>query len=236
MANFQRLRWRLLISTIVFSSFVQAKPALPVGVREVTVKKDLAAYVLPSVKERSQVIVYLAGRCGDALAGLRSFPEAAREVGTMISVQGDIACPKQPGRRRWSSDPRQIQRRIDAAIQATATALDRDLSRQDLILIGYSEGALRAESLTGAFPERYSRIVLGGGPRVPNPVHFRKAKAVATLAGENDLQKSMRDGAEILQKSGILSQFFVLPKASHGQYGPDGGRILKEVFSWILGG
>lgn len=207
---------------------------MPPGVRSVAIEKDVPAYVLPSEEGTSRVIVYLHGHCGDALAGLRSFPEAARKVGTMISVQGDVPCPKRPGRRRWSTDPKQIQARIDAAIAATAAALGRELSPGELTLVGYSEGALRAELLAGAFPERYPHIVLGGEPRAPRPANFQKAKAVATLAGQHDTQQSMRDGAEALSKAGILARFFLLPKARHGQYGPEGNRVLSEAFSWMF--
>lgn len=211
-----------------------AAPRLPAGVISVSVEKDAAAYALPAEAETGEVIVYLHGHCGDPLAGLRSFPEAARKVGTMISVQGDIPCGGRAGKRRWSTDAERIQGRVDAAIAATSRQLGRELSPQKLTLVGYSEGALRAELLAGAFPGRYPRVILGGEPRAPRPDHFRGAQAVATLAGQLDDQRAMREGADALLRAGIPARFFLLPKARHGQYGPEGNRVLGEAFAWLL--
>jgi len=211
-----------------------AAPPLPPGVIPVPIPGAPAAYALPEAGSTGQVIVYLHGHCGDPLAGLRAFPEAARKVGTMISVQGDLPCKGRAGKRRWSTDAARIQAAIDAAIAAAAGKLDRELSSRELILVGYSEGALRAELLSGAFPGRYPWIILGGEPRAPRPEHFRKARSVATLAGQLDTQTPMRDGAEVLARAGVASRFFLLPGARHGQYGPEGDRVLGDAFSWLL--
>ena len=59
---------------------------------------------------------------------------------------------------------------------------------------------------------------------------------MATLAGQNDVQQPMREGAEALSKAGVRARFFLLPKARHGQYGPEGERVLGETFAWLTGG
>jgi hypothetical protein len=44
----------------------------------------------------------------------------------------------------------------------------------------------------------------------------------------------MREGADALLRAGIPARFFLLPKARHGQYGPEGDRVLGEAFAWLL--
>lgn len=235
MAEFFRSVWPFSAAFLLSMQTAHgAAPRLPPGVIPVPIPGALAAYALPAEGSTGQVIVYLHGHCGDPLAGLRAFPEAARKVGTMISVQGDLPCKGRGGKRRWSTDAARIQAAIDAAIAATASKFDRSLSPQELILVGYSEGALRAELLSGAFPGRYPRIILGGEPRAPRPENFREARSVATLAGQLDVQAPMRDGAEALARAGVASRFFLLPGARHGQYGPEGDRVLGDAFSWLL--
>ncbi len=205
----------------------------PAGVERVGVEGDAPAYVLPG-DPGEQVLVYLPGRCGDPFAGVGSFPQAARRHGTTVVVSGDVACPDRPGRRRWSSAPAKIEARIETAVAAAARALGRTLATEKMTLLGYSEGALRAEQVTAAFGARYPRVLLGGDPRTPVPAHFDGVRAVATLAGARDQQKTMRDGSTALQKAGIASRFWVLPAAGHGQYGPDAERVVGEALDWLF--
>ncbi|MCS6901802.1 MAG: hypothetical protein RMJ98_12060 [Myxococcales bacterium] len=211
-----------------------ASTQLPPGVVSIPVPGAPAAYILPAEKSTGRVIIYLHGHCGDPLAGLRSFPKAAQRVGTMISVQGDLPCKGRPGRRRWSTDAVRIETAIHRALSAASDILDQKLVSSERVLVGYSEGALRAELLSGTFPGRYPRIILGGEPRAPRPENFRQARSVVTLAGQLDLQAPMRDGADTLARAGIPARFFLLPGARHGQYGPDWERVLGEAFSWLL--
>jgi predicted esterase len=206
---------------------------LPPGVQAIAVPQDTPVYALPGAGTTPEVVVYLHGHCGDPLAGLRSFPKAASEAGTLLSVQGDIPCKGRPGRRRWSTDAAGIQRRVDAAIEAASRGLGRPLKAAEVTLMGYSEGALRAELLATTFPARYPRVILGGEPRAPRAAGFTPQQAVATLAGERDAQQPMREGAKALEEAGVRARFWVLPQARHGQYGPAAEQVLGEVFGWL---
>lgn len=225
----------VLLLVGVASGAPPTAPSPPTGAVTVPVEGDVPAFALPAEGDSRQVIVYLPGRCGDPFAGLRSFPEAARRFGTMLVVNGDLPCPHRPGRRSWSTSAAKIQARIDAALQAASARLERPLDSSALTLLGYSEGALRAELVSGAFPQRYPRVLLGGEPRAPSPTNFRPSQSVATLAGQLDTQAPMRDGAAAISKAGIPARFWLLPGARHGQYGPEGNRVLGEAFAWLFG-
>jgi len=209
-------------------------PAPPPSTHTIAVARDLPAYALPAEGDAREVLLYLPGHCGDPFAGLRSFPGAARRVGTLLVVTGDKPCRDRPGRHSWSTDAAQIQARVDAAVAAASAQLERPLEAQALTLMGYSLGALRAELLAGAFPARYPRVILGGGPRTPSPRSFSSSQRVVTLAGQLDAQQPMREGAAALARVGVPARFMLLPRARHGQYGPEGERVLGEAFSWLF--
>ena len=203
------------------------------GAEAVAVPGDSPAFVRPGKEGSREVLLYLHGRCGNPFAGARSFPEAAAARGTMVIVLGDDRCPNS-SRRRWSGDMKHNQARIDAALAAVAASLGRDLDRQSLTAIGYSEGALKAEQLARLFPERYPRVLLIGSPRPPSPHNLGKTRAIATLVGERDAQQDMRAGTKALEKAGRNVRFWLLPGARHGQYGPEGERVMGEALDWVF--
>ena len=55
----------------------------------------------------------------------------------------------------------------------------------EIVLIGESMGAARAESLAARAPLRYGRLVLVGSPQIPSPKNLPKVRAVAALAAEH---------------------------------------------------
>ena len=103
----------------------------------------------------------------------------------------------------------------------------------DMIVIGESMGAARAELLATKFPEKYSRLVLVGSPQTPSARTLKGAKAIATLAGENEQQTQMKAGTRALEGSGTPTRFWELPDATHGNYGPDGERIMNEAITFV---
>lgn len=222
----------LAASAFTLSALPAVAADAQAGATSIAVEGDVPAFAVPGAG--SEVLLYLPGRCGDPFAGVRSFPRAAAAHGTLLVVQGDQPCPDRKGRRRWTIDARRIQARIDAAVEAASTQLGRPLAGKQLTLIGYSEGALRAELLARSFPHRYPRVVLGGEPRTPAAQSLAGAKAVVTLAGEHDVQGPMREGAERLAKAGLTSRFFLLPRARHGQYGPESERVMGEALDWLF--
>jgi pimeloyl-ACP methyl ester carboxylesterase len=200
-------------------------------IETIAVEGDRSVFALMGAKEDPRVLVYIHGRCGDPLAGMHAFPDVARAHGTTISVLGDVACPGS-SRRRWSGDLQSMQRRIDASIAAVAIARGAPLTSEKLTLMGYSEGALRAESLAKRFPERYPRVVMAASPRAPTPDGFKREQALVTMVGARDVQGEMRSGSAALEKAGLNVRFFLLPGARHGTYGDAGPEVVGEALAW----
>jgi pimeloyl-ACP methyl ester carboxylesterase len=133
----------------------------------------------------------------------------------------------------WPEDVRRIDERITAALDAVNATARVKLEKEDLVIVGESMGAARAELLASRFPERYTRLVLVGSPRRPSPEHLKGAKAVANLAGEKEAQANMREGARVLDGAGTASRFWELPGAVHGHYGPEGERVMREAIAFV---
>jgi hypothetical protein len=225
-----------LLGAALGLAFCPSAPAAepgPHGALKVAVPRDVAAYVIPGQHEARRPIVYLPGRCGDAFAAIKSWPDASRKHGTLVVVQGDEACPGSK-RRRWGPSAVRSQARIDAALAAASAEIPGGLDVGGLTVVGYSEGALKAELLARRFPERYPRVVVIGDPRAPSPTNLGKARAIVTMVGERDDQKTMRDGTAALVRAGLPVRLFLLPKAGHGQYGPEGSRVMDEALSWAF--
>lgn len=174
-------------------------------------------------------MVFLHGMCGrpefaDAVKG------SAFAFGTLLVPQGDVACPNRPG-STWSYDLEALDRRVLSGL-STLGIQERD----DVVLIGYSMGATRAEELARKVPARYTRLILIGGPEVPSPAGLSHLSAVVFMAGERDRQDLMRRGAARMQAAGIRATFMELPGAAHGEMGPHGERVLSEALTWVSQG
>src|SRR6185436_2354106 len=115
-----------------------------------------------------------------------AFADAATEHGTVITLLGDQPCKDRPGRFKWSRDIRGLDQRIQRALARVATAGEVPIDRSDVTLMGYSQGALRAESLARFYGSHYPRVVLGGPPTMPGFNHFPNARAVAVVGGEKE--------------------------------------------------
>jgi pimeloyl-ACP methyl ester carboxylesterase len=152
----------------------------------------------------------------------------------MIAVTGDEPCPKNPQLRRWGAGSARIHARVEAAIRAASANRSKPLNAQDLTIVGYSEGALRAEAVAKRFPERYSRVALIGQPTRPSAHGFLPTQTIASVVGSRDYQQNMREGAKALEGAGLAVKFFVLPHAGHGEYGPDAERTMSDVFAHLF--
>lgn len=201
---------------------------------EFDVAGDRPIRVTHAQAEIRQAIVYLHGMCGDP-KGADKWADLAAQRGTLIVLRADVPCPDRPG-YKWPKDPQLIQKRIDAALLVVAQQRGGLLDKEELTLIGYSQGAHRAEQLAFAAPERYPWVVLGGPPTAPTPELLRRSQRVAVLGGEFEDTTHMESGTTELQKVGIASQFFRLPGSHHGDYGTEGRRVILEVFSFLDAG
>lgn len=199
----------------------------------VEVSGDRKLFVAFGDTGEQRPIVYLHGMCADPREDLDAWGNIAQEHGTIVALVGDVPCADKPGRTAWPEDAKQIDQRIDAALDAVNATGRVKLEKNDFILIGESMGAARAELLAKRFPDRYTRLVLVGSPQRPSPENFKGAKAVANLAGEKEAQSNMREGARVLENAGTASQFFLLPGAVHGHYGPEGERIMRDAVAFV---
>jgi pimeloyl-ACP methyl ester carboxylesterase len=198
-----------------------------VEVATVDVPGDVPAFVLHGA--RGAFMVFLHGRCTHGLGYVQAFQFAAAAKGTVIAPQGDQACGSTPF-RRWSPDIDKLNARVEAALRAAGYT---DPSGwRDMVVIGYSEGASRAEALAQRFPERYSRAILIGAPAPPSAARLAGVRGAVMMAGERDAQETMKIGARALSAAGIPVTYIMIPGASHGQMG-DGERVMREALDWL---
>jgi len=203
-------------------------------ITNVEVPGDKRALVVVGNASVHRPIVHLHGMCGSPREDLEAWgPSVAREHGTVIAVSGDVPCPDKPGMMKWSENAEKHDARILAAIDAVNASRGLQLDKNEVLLVGESMGAARAELLGSTFPERYPRLVLVGSPQTPSPENLRGVRAVANVAGEKEQQKMMKEGARVLGAAGKPTQFWELPGATHGQYGPEGSRIMSEAIGFV---
>jgi predicted esterase len=214
-------------------------PALPDGVQpgrevRVPVPGDRSAIVVHAPAGNREAVLYLHGVCGDVYA-IRTWSEAASRHGTLIAMLGDDPCDGRQGRFRWYNDLGRLDARIRRTLEAVAKARGGQLETEQVTIVGYSQGADRAERLAARFPSRYPRVLLGSPPDAPKPESFTQGQAIAIVAGAKEDNARRRNGARELEQAGLPSLFVTLPDAFHGQFGPEGDRVMGEALSWLLG-
>lgn len=179
-----------------------------------------------------RALVYLHGMCSDTSAAEPWFPEATR-YGTVVALRADVPCEDRPG-YKWPKDPALLDARITRALARVREERGGHLDVERPVLIGYSQGAHRAELLTAAFPGRFPRLVLGGPPEAALPEHFAGVERVAFLGGEKEDTSHMVRGQRNLDAARIPARFFLLPRAPHGSFGPRGTEVMRDVFEWLF--
>lgn len=211
-------------------------PSLPEGVdpfvsTEVPVPGDKAVLVIHAPADNRRAILYMHGMCGNARA-VEGWRAAAARHGTLIALIGDTSCGR--GRFKWSKTVESIQVRLSRALEAVAVARGGLLDTSQVVLFGYSQGADRASVLARRYPDKYRRVVLGGPSHEPRLENLGDTEAVAVFGGQFESTWHMRNGAEVLSAAGKPARFFLLPRAKHGEYGPEGNRVMDEVLSWVV--
>jgi len=141
------------------------------------------------------------------------------------------------GRFKWSNDIRGLDTRIERAVRLVNRAQGLHLDPHDITLFGYSQGAVRAESLARFYPTHYPRVILGGPPKRPKPAHFSHIRAIAVFGGEREDTHDMLGGADDLRAAGFHARFFLLPGVDHGDFGDEleGNRALGEILAFVEG-
>lgn len=200
---------------------------------QLRVPQDRPVIVVHAAAGNIQAIVYLHGVCGDIYA-TRVWAHAAARFGTLIAMQGDEACDGRPGRFRWFRDTERLNGRIRRALDAVKQARGGQLDVERVTLIGYSQGADRAERIASRFPDRYPRVLLGSPPDAPDASSFSSGQAVAVVAGALEGNEQRQHGVSELERAGVPALFRSLPGAYHGQFGTEGDLIMGEVIGWLF--
>jgi predicted esterase len=199
---------------------------------DVPVPGDRPLRVALAEAGQDQAIVYLHGMCG-AEKGADVWADLATAYGTVITLRADVPCDDRPG-YKWPKEPSAIQARVAQALAIVGRLRRGDLALEAPILIGYSQGAHRAERLAAEYPQLYRTLALGGPPTAASPDRLRHARRVAILGGELEDTSHMIDGYLALQAGGIDTEFFTLPRAGHGGYGPEGRRVMTDVLAYLF--
>ena len=211
-----------------------AVPLLPteaeaaVTVDDVPIERDLTAFVVRRRVQDRAPMIFIPGMCVHPRDYMLTFRHAAAERGDLIAIQGDVSCGGDGYGRRWSNDLVAMNRRIDAAFAAAHLPPPRDT-----VIMGYSQGAERAERLVALFPRKYRAAVLIASPIAPSPDRLRGLRAVALMAGSLDRQPAMQAAVAPLRCAGVAAQFFVIPGARHGQMGDEPERTMGAALDFV---
>jgi pimeloyl-ACP methyl ester carboxylesterase len=202
-----------------------------VHVEDLPIDGDLTAYLVRGREHRLKML-FIPGMCVHPGGYVMAFQHTAASRGDLVTLQADVSCGGDGAARRWSSDLAAMERRIEAAFDAAELGEPRDV-----VIIGYSQGAERAERLVAdqrwARRERYVAAILIASPIEPAPRDFAHAAAVVTMAGTRDAQEKMRGAVSPLMRAGIPSEFIPLPGAAHGQMGEDPEKSMSEALDFV---
>lgn len=201
----------------------------PVRTVDVPVPGDLTAYVIRGSGARRVPMLFLPGMCVHPAGYVMSFQQAVASRGDLVAVQGDLSCGGDGSMRRWSNDLDAMDRRIDAAFNAAGLGEPRGV-----LVIGYSQGAERAEKLVAKFSRKYASVILIASPVPPSTRLLMRADAVGLMAGTFDGAKGTHSAAvPALRRAGIPASFLELPGAHHGQMGERPDDSMREMFDFI---
>lgn len=203
----------------------------PVAVHteDVPVPGDRPAVVVRGAREHRLQMVFIPGMCVHPGGYVMSFQHAAAARGDLVAVQGDVSCGGDGSMRRWSSDLEAMDRRIDAAFRASGLG-----EPHDVVVIGYSQGAERAQRLVARWPEKYRSAVLLASPVVPSTRELGRARAVVTMAGTHDQSLPMMRGAVApLRRASVPATFVEIPGARHGSMGTEPERTMEAALDFV---
>ena len=201
----------------------------PVRTEEIVLPGDRPAYVVRGARVHRRAMVFLAGMCTHPGGYVMAFQHTAASRGDLVGLQGDVSCGGDGAMRMWSSDLEKLDRRIDAAFVAAGLPVP-----SEVLVIGYSQGAERAERLMERWPTKYTRAILIASPITPSPARLHGTAAIALMAGSFDIaQARMRDAAAPLVRAGIPARYSVIPKAHHGELGDTPEDTMRAALDFV---
>jgi predicted esterase len=237
------VKWLLQLFVLVITAMTCTAAAAQSASSSISiaVEGDKPVEVVLGPISSAHVIVYMHGLCGDPFA-FSSWAKAVAKHATLISLRGDRRCKKNRSRYKWSYDHKKNDRRISKAIEAVETFRQAmvdsvkvtPLDGSHLTLLGYSQGAARAAQMAYRFPKRYRRVGLIASPAAPNATMLLKSERVLLVAGGWDVRKHIKGGLEKLKRAKIDARYLELPKARHGEYGPEALRVMGDGVAWLL--
>jgi pimeloyl-ACP methyl ester carboxylesterase len=184
-------------------------------------------YVLRGAHQGSAPIVVLHGMCSHALGYAQSFQWNAAKKGILVAPQGDLPCSGPWA--SWSLD----LTALDARIRSAFRSLGVPEPLRDVTLVGYSQGASRAEALARKWPARYTRLVLIASPDAPSARGLEKLRTAVMMAGERDRQDLMMKGMASFRAAGVPVIFQTIPGARHGEMGPSPERTMGAALDFL---
>lgn len=205
-------------------------PEPPVRVETLPMGADLPAFIVRARRDASPGVqmLFVPGMCVHPGGYIQAFQYAASARGDLVALQGDVSCGGDGFARRWSADLDQMNARIEAAFKAAGLGEPHGVT-----VIGYSQGAERAERLVARWPDRYARAVLIASPMAPSPANLRRARGVVLMAGTRDTQTAMRAAVLPLRRARVPSTFLDLPEAHHGQMGTTPEATMAKALDFL---
>jgi len=186
-------------------------------------------FVMRGEPHGASKMVFIHGMCGHALGYAQSFQWSAAKHGVLVAPQGDVPCSPGSPWAKWSLDTVAL----DARIQSAFRGLGHEQPATDVALIGYSQGASRAEALARRWPERYTRLILIAGPTKVSPYGL-KVRSALMMAGSLDRQDLMQASARAFLAAGRRSRYMQLPNARHGAMGATPELSMAEALAWLF--
>lgn len=201
----------------------------PVRTVELEVPDDLTAFVVRGARSHETKMVFVPGMCVHPAGYVMAFQHTAAAHGDLLAVQGDVSCGGDGTARSWSSDLASMDRRITAAFEAAGFG-----PPQGAVIIGYSQGAERAEQLVARWPDKYAHAVLMASPIAPSPKRLAKAKTVVTMAGTFDISRPrMKAAVGQLERAKVPALFIELPNARHGGMGDEPEASMDRALEFL---
>jgi len=200
----------------------------PIRIEVLDEAADPPTFVMRGAPHGTAPMVFLHGMCGHGLGYAQSFQRSAARKGLLIAPQGDVKCGRGPW-AKWSGDVSALNARIEASFRALGLE-----ALEDVLVMGYSQGATRAEQLARKYPERYTRVILMGAPQATSARGLERLRGAVMMAGERDRQDLMKAGARALAAADIPATFQIIPEARHGAMGPTPEKTMGEALDWLF--
>jgi pimeloyl-ACP methyl ester carboxylesterase len=211
------------------SSGASAASAGPIRIEILDPNEQPPTFALRGGPHGRALLVFLHGMCGHGMGYAQSFQFSAAEKGVLIAPQADVVC----GRGPWAKWSLELDA-LDARIVAAFRKLGRPEPIHDVTVLGYSQGATRAEALARRWPARYTRLVLMGAPSTPSPNGLSALRSAVMMAGELDRRDLMEGGARAFQNVKIPATFMLIPEARHGAMGPTPEKTMDQALDWLF--